>query len=221
MTEKTVGFCKEDCVCAGCSSPGGRDGMVEMIKKRVFEDGDLQVVPVIPDDEDDMMFAYTIGMKHQFNLPELIVVLSDCEPLTLGNVLMQIGRKFAEHPEFFERDISPDIITVKNVNKKTDADPESVGAPVACFKIANLANVRPMMGIANSVYGDGVEYDVRQIILPDEDGKFHWDAGCHKCFHHCQPFIRSVVIPDAIQKALPEELKPVRASPRQTEELKK
>jgi hypothetical protein len=105
-------------------------------------------------------------------------------------------------PEFFERDIVPDVLRVINANKKTPADPDTHGVPVACFKLADINDARSQMGAAKSVYGKGVQFDVRQIVLSDRNGKFHWDAGCNTGFHASQPLLKSVILPPAIAAAL-------------------
>lgn len=194
MSEK----CTTDCVCAACQHPNGRDGMVALIKRRVFQEGNMQVVPVIPDGPDDITFAYTIGMKHAFNLPELFVALKHIDPMALGDRLMQVAKQYAKHPEFFERDIVPDVLRVTNPDKKAPGDPDTLGVPVACLKLANVEDARNEMGVAKSVYGVGVNFDVRQIVLSDRNGKFHWDAGCNTGFHASQPLLKSVVLPPGV-----------------------
>jgi Domain of unknown function (DUF4262) len=186
-----------ECACLACSNPRGREGAVDAVRQKLRE-GTPVVVPVIPrkhtaDDSDDddgdgdcFCFAYTIGMHSLFDQPELIIAIDHLDPLVIAEYLAQIAEEFQEHPHYWRTKEVPDVFRVVNRKKQKTSDPDEIKLPVGCVSVSDEDFIRECMGVAKTIYGTDVEFPVRQIIMPDLDGKLPWHENCDKSYHGCQ-----------------------------------
>lgn len=127
----------------------------------------------IGQEDNQAAFSFSIGHFQQHNHPELIVVGLSAE---VANQLLNIA-------------------AVKIVGAKETLEPYrkyddfAEGFPLAFIPV-ELAFYRSYLGYANWYYGDlSKPYPVLQMVWPDREGYFPWEAEFDTSFKQAQPLL--------------------------------
>ncbi len=122
------------------------------------------------DDEGSPGFAFSVGLFHTFDHPEIIVFgLPDVEAARIINI---IGLQVQAGTRFEANDLSDDV---------------AEGLPVA-FKMVPESFYREYLGYALWFYR-GFDFPVLQCVWPDEAGLFAWQDGYDHRFDQMQPIL--------------------------------
>lgn len=119
---------------------------------------------------EDPEFAYTIGLFERFKHPELLMYGLPAE--TLHSVLNAIGRRIADGERFEDGQRIADVL-------EEDLD-------LAVRAVRGRTTYREHFGYALWFYG-GDWFPAVQIVWPDPENRFPWDAGFDSTLTAMQP----------------------------------
>ncbi|MFI9403092.1 DUF4262 domain-containing protein [Nocardia sp. NPDC052316] len=145
-----------ECRCILCHDHGDRDqadGVDLRIIDHVRQYG-WHVVMVV---DDDVRFAYTIGLSHSHGAPELAMFGLDV--YEMNRMLNTLGAKAAAGTELKDGLRDDDVIE---------------GRPVA-LRAVDPAWHRTFFGRARGFYRGQTPLTVLQVAWPDADHHFHWE----------------------------------------------
>lgn len=134
------------------------DEVVEKIEGVIKEHG-FAVQPVMGGPADGGGFCYTIGLTKHLNHPEVYMVGFD--PKLCATLLRDVGDLIKDGYDFRNPTLCDRVIKDYNV----------------AFRPVEAESVAEHGGIGLVVLGG--EFEAVQMFLPDRDGKFPWDEGCH------------------------------------------
>lgn len=115
-------------------------------------------------------FVYTVGMTKK-GLPELIMFLSG-DIHQMASFLTQAADYLVQHPDLASQpDLKefPGVFTVSGFSDKKAAG------------VIPIANKNDFAGMDTQIFGEE-GYELKQIVLPDAQGKLPWHVGVHKLF---------------------------------------
>lgn len=116
-------------------------------------------VQLVPAGEDEPAFAYTIGLFHSFDQPELLIVGLELE---LMQVLLNSLAQRMKEGELF--------------SAGTRVEGVIVGAPVRLRAVRGKKTFRESLGYARWFYGKKT-FPVLQVLWPDRRGRFPGQRG--------------------------------------------
>lgn len=147
------------------------DDMEDHVRANVEEHGwHVMLVPG-GEEPDEPAFAYTIGLWHSFQHPELICFGLPDE--VAAGALNNCGDEVEAGRELGE-------------GSRSD---EAFDGLECAFREFPRAAYRDHLGYAVWFY-DGAEFPVLQCIWPDREGRFPWEEGCDEEVVLRQPFVR-------------------------------
>jgi hypothetical protein len=131
-----------------------------VLEEKIAASGQVvQVVrPLVDDPSPDPPFMYTIG-NHAHALPELLIIGTDHDSFVhllnrLGRLQRDRGRGFADE----------ELVDIGNAHPLRMVDAGSVG--------------RNEYATFVGLYYSALEYEVRQVLLPDSQGRWPDTPGC-------------------------------------------
>lgn len=127
----------------------------------------LQVV--LPEGKTPGM-AYTIGLKTTFNHPDIIMVGF---PPDLSHGILNVAVEAIRNKRRFAEPMLADKI--------------AEGFLVA-FRPVDTAKARDIATVATAIYGNKA-FELTQLFLPDEKGRFPWDPDCEQKYADVQTFL--------------------------------
>jgi hypothetical protein len=119
-------------------------------------------------------YAYSVGLTKSFDHPELVVVGLDDE--TMQELINDIGDAIESRRSFKDGDVSPDFLEGYDVAFR------SVPAPLHAAQFAWAARY----------YGEA-PFSVLQVVYPDRDRRWPWDAGVDPELRKAQPLMSATV----------------------------
>lgn len=124
----------------------------------------------IHEDENGPAYAFSVGLFHTFEHPEIIVFGLPHD--TAGRIINIIGRQVQDGTRFEANDQSNDV---------------AEGFPVV-FKMIPKDFYRQYIGYALWFYRD-FDFPVLQCVWPDKAGLFAWQDGYDHRFDQMQPIL--------------------------------
>ena len=115
-------------------------------------------------------YAYSVGLGRSFGHPELVVTGLDDE--TMQELINDVGEAVEAGRRFADGDLSPDFLE---------------GYDVA-FRAVPAALHDTHFAWATRFY-DGEPFGVLQVVYPDRDRKWPWDAGVSPDLKRGQPLL--------------------------------
>jgi hypothetical protein len=125
---------------------------------------------------DSPTFAYTVGLHHTFQHPEVIVLGLPLD--TMHRLLNDLADRIRAGQRYAPNDVSSELLE--------DCD--------VTFRTVPVRHYRPYLGWANW-FNDGVTYPGLQMIYPDRHRRWPWDAGVSDAFRQNQPVLESAPVP--------------------------
>ena len=155
------------CRCLVClDEPETWDEREQRTAKHVREIG-WSVFGIIEEDGDPG-WAFTIGLRHNYDLPELVMFGRDVPDMQ--NWLNRVVARYAEGQPITAGEVIDGIVGVQPV-MLTPVDPswqlDFLGAAVDFYR--------------------GSQFDVLQLIWPDDNGTWPWEEGAHGSSRQRQP----------------------------------
>jgi hypothetical protein len=127
-------------------------------------------VVLIPEDDEGVGFAFSVGLFHSFQHPEIIIFGLRLE--TMQGIINHVGRQIQAGGAFNAHREYHDVIE---------------HFPVAFIPISR-ANFREYLGTAMWFY-QNEGFETLQLIYPDRQRRFPWDSGVHPRFLEQQPLL--------------------------------
>jgi hypothetical protein len=126
-------------------------------------------------DEHGPGYEFSIGLFLNYRQAELVIFGLD--PDVSVPIINDVRDRAAKGQKFFVGDVSEDIL---------------VGHKV-CFVEVPLVLYPEYLGTAIWFYGNPPRrFPCLQIVWPDREGRFPWDAGCDAGVKACQPLLKSL-----------------------------
>jgi hypothetical protein len=125
---------------------------------------------------DSPAFAYTVGFHHTFEHPEVIIFGLSLD--TMHVLLNDLAKRIREGQRFAPNDVSGEFLENYDV----------------IFRAVPARHYRPYLGWANW-FNDGLEYQALQMIYPDRDRHWPWEAGVSNAFRQNQPVLETEPVP--------------------------
>jgi hypothetical protein len=122
------------------------------------------------EDEDGPGFAYSVGLFHTFDHPEIIII--GVHAVEAARIINIIGLQVQAGTRFEANDLSDDV---------------AEGLPVA-FLMVPKDSYREYLGYAVWFYG-GLNFSTLQCVWPDTAGLFAWQDGYDHRFDQMQPIL--------------------------------
>lgn len=118
-----------------------------------------------------LKFGYSIGLYKAFNHPELIVIGLDLE--STGAIINNIKDKIEKGTKFLEGINYPDFLHHHPVQ----------------FVDVKKAHYPDYLGYAGWYYDNSLNFPTFQVVWPDNEGLFPWEAGFNEKFKFQQPLL--------------------------------
>lgn len=119
-------------------------------------------------------FAYTIGLFKTFGHPELIVFGLSTD--MMAYLLEEAAKEISAGKSFLPQHPYPDFLEDQDVR----------------FQQVAPDNASDYMGYAGWFYKYDWSFPVLQLVWPDHDGLFPWDADCDPRLKRVQPMLKEV-----------------------------
>jgi hypothetical protein len=134
------------------------------------------VLKIAPDREAE--YAYSVGLTRSFSHPELVVVGLDDE--SMQELINDIGDAIEAGRGFADGDVSSDFLE---------------GYDVA-FRAVPARLYAARFAWAERFYA-GASFSVLQVVYPDAERKWPWDAGVDRDLKRGQPLLADLPAPPA------------------------
>lgn len=115
-------------------------------------------IVLIPEDEEGPGFAFTLGLYHSFQHPEVLIMGLSME--TMHQLLNNIGSEVKNGQRYIDGNESPDIIEGYNCT----------------FRQIHRQNYHEFLGSAIGFY-QNEEFSALQCVWPDKQGLYPWQQG--------------------------------------------
>jgi hypothetical protein len=149
-----------------------RDEATDDVERKVLEDVEehgLHVVHV-PTDDDGPGYSFSIGLWHNFDQPEVMVF--GLPPEVAGELLNAIADEADDGKRFLADQRHEGLL---------------VDYPVRFLTVPPTA-YEEFLGLAMWAYAGG-EFPCVQLVWPDKQGRWPWDAGVRDGFAAGQPIL--------------------------------
>jgi hypothetical protein len=147
------------------------DGFERGILENVRDHG--WSVVLIPEDQEGPGFAFTVGLEHSFDHPELVMIGQKLE--NMHGIINAAGERIRGG------DIVQTGVPTDNVLEGYDA----------VFLEIDQTHFPEWLGTARWFYG-GDNFRALQLVYPDRLSRFPWDAGVHPDFVAAQPILGTI-----------------------------
>lgn len=132
---------------------------------------------------DSPTFAYTVGLFRTFGHPEIIMLGLALD--MMHRVLNHLAESLREGRRYAPGDVSDEFLEGYDVT----------------FRSVPERQYRAYLGWANW-FNDGLAYPVLQMIYPDRERRWPWEAGVTESFRSNQPVLESEPVPDWARDAV-------------------
>jgi hypothetical protein len=125
---------------------------------------------------DSPTFAYTVGLYRTFGHPEIIMLGLGLD--LMHRLLNDVAASLREGRRYAAGDVSDEFLDDHDVT----------------FRAVPERHYRAYLGWANWFH-DGVAYPVLQLIYPDRERRWPWEAGVPDGFRRNQPVLEHEPVP--------------------------
>ena len=124
----------------------------------------------VPEDDEGPGFAFSVGVFHTFNHPEVLMIGQKLE--AMHQIINHVGERVRGGERFLAGQAYPDVLE---------------GYECHVLEIAQ-SHFRDYLGTAIWFY-ERTEFPAVQLVWPDRLGRFPWDQDAHPDFLEAQPLL--------------------------------